>query len=236
MNHSVDWNEMLTTICDKSSRALRWGFPEPWIQTELFAALEARSDTSGWAPFPMEIPYVTFGPVKPPKPERRDWRTDGAVKWIDLCLRSKLENAWWWIEVKARHIGVDERRKNAALEARDVVRKDVVALAALDVARTATLWREPDWYTNAYWMEKSLAPLSVELSKGKHVFSVVYVQLGGALDSDVWAGGAIEAAVNGWWSTRIGSLSIPREYKGFQSVERNDLPDSHSALVISGAL
>lgn len=227
---------MLATICGGSSRALRWGFPEPWIQTELFAALDARSDTSGWVPFPMEVPYVTFGPVNPPKLERRDWRTDGAVKWIDLCLRSTQENAWWWIEVKVRHIGVNERRKKAALEARDAFRKDVVALAALDVERTATLWREPDWYTNAHWMEKDLAPLSAELSKGKHVFSVLYVQLGGALDINVWSGAALEAVVEGWWSTRLGSLSTPREYKGFQRVQHDDLPDSHSALVLFGAL
>lgn len=88
-NQSIAWASVLAEICRENSRALRWEFPEPWIQTELFAALDESTESNGWEPFPMELPYVTFGPVTLPRPGRRDWRTEGSVKWVDLCLRSK---------------------------------------------------------------------------------------------------------------------------------------------------
>jgi len=168
MRASVPWTSVLERIFQENSRALRWGFLEPWSQTEVFAALEATADETGWNPFPMEVPYVTFEPVSLPKPSGRDWRVKGAVKWIDLCLRSRNANEWLWVEFKARHAGSAERWEKAAIEARNAVRKDVVALLGLDTARTADLWRKPDWSTNAYWVAESLAPLADDLRGGSH--------------------------------------------------------------------
>lgn len=232
----MPWPSILESILGENRRALSWGFLEPWIQTEVFAALDALAEANGWDPFPMELPYVTFGPVSLPKPNGRDWRVEGAVKWIDLCLRSRRGNHWLWVEFKARHAGLGERRKKAALEARNAVRKDVVALLALDPNRTADLWSKPDWSTNAYWIAEALSPLSDDLRAGSHSFATVYLQLGGPLVNEIWREDELERTVRDWWQTRVATVASPPEYRRFVSLEQNQLLDNHQILTISGDL
>ena len=94
--------------------------------------------------------------AKESKPELAD--IDGAVKWVDLCLRSETGNQWCWFELKVRGAGGCRAPKKAALEARDVFRKDVVALMGFDAHLAAETWVNPDAYTKAYWTERLLKP------------------------------------------------------------------------------
>ena len=81
--------EVFTSVCNRGNGALKWGNPEPWVHAELFAEFEAQAQNTGWIPFPTEVPYVTLYPIQIPKPSNRDWKSIGAVKWVDLCLRSE---------------------------------------------------------------------------------------------------------------------------------------------------
>lgn len=232
----VRWEAILSQVVRNKEAALRWGFPEPWVQTEMFTALEGLAGTTGWQPLPMEVPYVTRAPVTLPKEGRRDWESEGAVKWIDLCLRSSSTNEWLWVELKVRHAGVGERALRAALDARNAFRKDIVALLALDPARTADLWREPDVATSAYWFEEALKPISSELRAGRHFFTAIYLHLGGSLDEPVWGRSALDEAVAAWWKTRTGVAGRAVANPGSASIEHHQLINTHSVVVASGAI
>lgn len=132
-----DWFGMFSIVCARGKEALEWDLPEAWVHAELYVELKRRARSSEWIPFPTEVPYVTLYPVQLPKKANRDWKAVGGVKWIDLCLRSKAHNAWCWFEFKVRHVRHDERHQKAPLEARNALRKDVVALMGFDVHKTA---------------------------------------------------------------------------------------------------
>ena len=232
----LPWRETVSDICERGAHALQWGLAEPWFQTETFVALDSAAKSTGWKPLPMEVPYVTFGPVHPPKPRNRDWKTEGAVKWVDLCLHSADRQAWCWVEFKVRQTNNGDMALQAALNARDVVRKDVVALIALDPERTADAWTTPDQYTKAYWFEQTLAPLSEQVRQGQHSFFVVYLQLCGEFDQQVWAETPLREAIQGWWAYRARQVQQPLEFRRTRLEYAEELPGGHSALIVSGTL
>jgi len=190
-------------ICARDNGALLWGNPEPWVHAELYAEFNSRAQSSGWVPFREEVPYVTRYPVQKPKPSNRDWKSAGAVKYIDLCLRSATRNGWLWLECKVRHAdwsGLD--RKKASEDALNAYRKDIVALLGFDVKTTADTWENPDPYTWAYWFESVLKPCAKDLVPGTHHFLSALLQLGGSLDEDIWSEENIVKQVNSWKASR----------------------------------
>ena len=122
----------------------------------------------------------------------------GAVKWIDLCVRSTDASYWRWFELKVRHAGIDGRSKKAALEARRVFRKDVVALLGFDTNATADIWEHHDDFTKAYWFESYLKPHAQKLRSGKHQFISAFLQLDGDWDEGIWHREAVLEQVNSW--------------------------------------
>jgi len=189
-------------VCSRDTGALLWGNPEPWIHAELFAEFKKQSQFSGWVPFDVEVPYVTNYPVQIPKPSNRDWKLQGAVKWVDLCLHTMNGNQWCWFEFKVRHAGELERAQKAALEARDAFRKDIVALLGFDANATGDIWQEYDFFTTAYWFESILKPHINEVRVGKHHFISAFLQLGGEMDTEIWSQDAIRKQVYSWQAYR----------------------------------
>ena len=232
----LPWVETRSDICERGAHALRWGFAEPWFQTETFVALDSAANANGWQPLPMEVPYVTFEPVQLPKPKNRDWASQGAVKWVDLCLHSKDRRAWCWVEFKVRQTNNADMALQAALNARDVVRKDVVALMALDAQRTADTWENPDQFTKAYWFDETLSPYIEDVRQGQHSFPAVYLQLCGEFNRQVWGDDLLQEAIHGWWVYRTKHVAQPLEYRQMQLEYATGLPGGHSALIVSGTL
>ncbi|MFC1994308.1 hypothetical protein ACFLVI_03490 [Chloroflexota bacterium] len=185
-------------VCSRDNGALKWGNPEPWVHAELFAEFDSCSGSSGWIPFDTEIPYVTYYPVQLPKPSNRDWKSAGAMKWIDLCLRSTDSDHWCWFEFKVRHVGLKERANKAALDVRNAFRQDVVALLGFDPNATADEWSNPDSSTAAYWFESTLRPYIEKLRLGTHHFISAFLQLDGNLNDEIWNGEALMEQVNLW--------------------------------------
>jgi hypothetical protein len=194
--------QAFNTACSRDKGALMWGNPEPWVHAELYAEFKKQAPDSSWKPFDTEVPYVTAYPVQIPKTSNRDWISEGAVKWVDLCLQVDISNDWCWFEFKVRHAGETHRNKKAALEARDVFRKDIVALMGFDANATADIWKSPDYYTTAYWFESALKPYTEKLRLGNHHFVSAFLQLGGNLDEEIWNKEAIVEQVNFWKAHR----------------------------------
>jgi hypothetical protein len=198
----VNWFDVFGVVCNRGHEALEWGLPEPWIHAELYVELKKRTSSTGWEPFSKEVPYVTFYPVQLPKKGGRDWKSSGAVKWVDLCLYAADSKAWCWFEFKVRHAGQGPRELQAARSARDAFRKDVVALVGLDVDRTADTWEQPDNYTTAYWFETLLKHRASDVRAGNHHFVSAFLQLGGSLNSDLWTQQALTKEINAWLAHR----------------------------------
>ena len=204
------------TILSHNEDALRWGNPEPWVHAELYAEFKRQAPHTGWEPFYTEVPYVTAYPVQLPKTSNRDWISEGAVKWIDLCLQSDTNNDWCWFEFKVRHPREAYGRRKAASEARDAFRKDIVALMGFDVNATANIWGSPDDYTTAYWFEDTLKPYTEKLRLGNHQFVSAFLQLGSTLEEELWSKEAIIEQVNMWKTHRS-------THKGREVGEKRDL-------------
>ena len=200
--HLPNWFDVFHSVCARGQEALEWGLPEPWIHAELYAELKRQAPSTGWAPLSTEVPYVTFYPVQLPKKENRDWEAVGAIKWVDLCLRSEADKAWCWFEFKARHAGLRGRKQKAALAARDALCKDAVALMGFDAALTADTWANPDRYTVAYWFESVLKPHTASLHTDEHHFAAVFLQLGDKLDPEIWNEKALMEQIRKWFSYR----------------------------------
>jgi hypothetical protein len=195
--------DVFSKLCARDNGALLWGNPEPWIHAELYAEFNARAQNSGWIPFREEIPYVTRYPVQKPRPSNRDWKSVGAVKYVDSCLRASTGTGWLWLECKVRHgnwSGLDE--KKASGSALDAYRKDIVALLGFDVKATADIWEKPDSYTWAYWFEPVLKPHVEELLSGRHHFFSAFLQLSSSLDGDIWSRENIVRQVDSWKAGR----------------------------------
>ncbi len=181
-----EWFDVFSAVCARGKEALQWDLPEAWVHAELYAELKGRAGSTGWVPFPTEVPYVTLYPVQLPKKTNRDWKRAGAVKWVDICLRSEADNAWCWFEFKVRHVRQDKWHRNASLQAQNAFRKDVVALMGLDTDKTAHTWTAPDIYTRAYWFETLLKPCAKSLPSGRHHLIAVFLQLDSEFDPVIW--------------------------------------------------
>ena len=203
---ATDWVEIFGSACGRGLRALDWGLPEPWVHAELFAELGQRAEMNGLVPFDSEIPYVTAYPVGLPKLQRRDWGVEGAVKWADITLHSPAYDEWVWLEFKVRHQGSPSRARKAALEARGAFRKDIVALAGLDAARTASTWVSPDRDTVAFWFDTVLKPHAPAVASGRHHYVAAFLQLGGHLDAEVWD--ALLQDIESWMAYRAAKSSL----------------------------
>ena len=197
-----EWFDVFSLVCARAKEALQWDLPEAWVHAELYAELKRRAGSTGWVPFPTEVPYVTLYPVQLPKKTNRDWKRAGAVKWVDLCLWSKADNAWCWFEFKVRHVREDKWHRNAPLQARDAFRKDVVALMGLDTDKTAHTWAAPDIYTKAYWFEALLKPCAESLRSGRHHLVAAFLQLDSELDPAIWEEKILIEQIHKWFSYR----------------------------------
>jgi len=200
---SINWFDVFDAVCNRANGALEWGLPEPWVHAELYAELKKNENSTGWKPFPKEVPYVTFYPVSLPRKTNRDWKLEGAVKWADLCLHHEKEKAWCWFEFKVRHTGESVRQQQAANEARDAFRKDVIGLAGFDRILTANSWEQHDKYTNAYWFPSLLTKKAPAIRSGKHSFVAAYLQLDGQHDSKTWSDEVLKREIASWFAFRV---------------------------------
>jgi len=236
-NTATHWiHDALLDVCAQGTTQLKWGYPEPWVQTELFAQLERRKDESGWIPLQTEVPYVTHTPVQLPKSEQRNWRRDGAVKWADMCLHTTDGTEWTWFELKVRHAGSADRLEVAAKDSWNAVRKDMVGLLGFDVARTAAMWKAPDWYTRAYWSSEVLAPRANELRKGIHTFVFVYLNVGAGIDHEWLDEDAISQGVELWWNHRMAKLERKTKKRPAYDIWLHEAPEGHGIVMSSGRL
>lgn len=193
-----DWPRAFEEACQRSEGTLDWGLPEQWVHAELFRALRKRSETTGWEPFSTELPYLTYYPVSLPKSTHRDWRQDGAIKWVDLCLYNATENAWCWFELKVRHAGHGSRRDSSAAAALDAVVKDYVGLCGFDAASTSAIWTEPDQLTKAYWFDELLLPYADRLENATHHFTSAFLQIANEIDPDILSDSGVQARIRTW--------------------------------------
>jgi len=199
---SINWFNVFEAVCERGGSALEWGMPEPWVQVELYTELKSRCSDTRWMPFPNEIPYITRYPVRLPRSDNRDWRTEGAVKWVDLCLRSAAGDAWYWVELKVRHASKSEREQQDSDSALDAYRKDVVALMGLDAERTGQTWTQPDRHTVVYWMDSLLRPHAATLSTRRHIFCAALLHLGGTIGAGYWSEATLQAKIDDWFRYR----------------------------------
>lgn len=221
-----DWIELFEAVCAPGRGALRWGLPEGWVHAELYAALRNRPFL--WQPFPTEVPYVTFYPVTLPK---RDWRNEGAVKWVDLCLRKEGGREWCWVELKVRAVGETNRRKEASIDARDAFKKDVVALLGFSAEKTAETWLSPNEYVKAYWFDCLLKPWSEEIRYAdSHHFVAAFLQLYGELESAVWNKEIVLEEIQRWFFFRQKESAHKRVFPEI-AVTLHKLTTGHSLVL-----
>lgn len=233
----INWFDVFDAVCDRANGALEWGLPEPWVHAELYAELNRQANSSGWRPLAKEVPYVTFYPVCLPKKTNRDWKSEGAVKWVDLCLFHENKNAWCWFEFKVRHTGQPDRQQRAANQARDAFRKDVIALVGFDRDSTANAWEQPDKFTGVFWFDRLLKPKASAIRSGQHSFVAAYLQLNGQLDSDAWFEETFKSEIDSWFAYR-GKHSTRKCKLPEMSITRSPhlLTGNHSLLVCQWAL
>jgi len=223
-----NWFAVFAEVCARDQGSLQWGLPEPWVHAELYAELTRQADAIAWIPFPTEVPYATVYPVRAVASQIGTT----AIKWVDLCLKSGLCNAWCWLEFKVRHTGSVDRCRQAALEARDVFRKDVVSLVGFDAQGTADIWKSPDDNTKAYWFEEHLMPHVDEILSGEHHFVAAFLQLQGELDQEVWGEQVLTAQVRRWFSYRNRSLVRENAFPPIR-IEAHRIAGKHSLLTCS---
>lgn len=197
---ALDWKSLFEDACSGEEDILHWGLPEPWVQTQLFGALERRRQDTGWQVLKNEVPYITHIPVD--RPKHRDIATEGAVKWVDLCLVSEELQEFCWFELKVRHTGLGERKLQAAKDAQACIKKDVSALVGMNVELTHETWIKPDQYTVAHWFPDVLGYYLPQLRNYRHSFVMAYLQLFGALDETLLNKTAITSSTRKWVAGR----------------------------------
>ncbi len=214
---SLDWQEIIGSICARGDRALQWDMPESWFHAEIFAKLNKQMQSSGWEPFPFEVPYKTMFPVRKPKGDI--WRELGADKWADLCLRSTTSNAWCWFELKVRHMRRGSDTQAFARSAQLAFCKDVTALLGLEIELTAKVWKIYDKHTKAY--KNKLTPYADVLSLGKHRCVAAFVQLDldqrlSQLDSTLWEQRALSKTIDVLLANGANASGPPRAQPDFR--------------------
>jgi hypothetical protein len=177
--------------------ALEWGLPEAWLHAELYSALKASSKSTGWLPFPTEVPYFTNCPVYPQKGFR------GGVKWVDLCLQNSQSNEWCWFELKVRHVGLGDREHRAAISARDSLKKDVVGLMGLDVLKTQQTWLNPQPHVKSHIITTHLSDKATLLTDFKNHFVTAFLQLdSNNCDQKIWSEEVLRDQIHKWAAHR----------------------------------
>lgn len=224
---TVDWATAFESVCRRSEAALEWGKPEQWVHAELYSALKEASARTGWKPFDTEIPYLTYYPVSLPKSTYRDWPSDGAVKWADLCLKNEASNSWCWFELKVRHTGYGGGEKSAL----DALAKDYVGLCGFDPAGTSSTWTDPDKLTKAYWFDEVLGPHAEGLPHARHYFTSAYLQLAGDFDSDILSEDSIRQKVLSWHQYRSNQSKHDFGLPAMSVMFKYGLPGGHSLLM-----
>jgi hypothetical protein len=198
----IDWCEIFNAVTKRGPSTLNWGLPEPWVQAELFREFSDRKDQTGWEPLIQEIPYLTYFPVQFPNEKKKNWKRDGAIKFIDLCLTSKSEKAFCWFELKVRHTGDPDREYEASKDALFAFKRDVGALIGFDRLGTCEVLRNPDEDTKAYWLEKMITPHLKAFDSSKHYFVSAYLQLWGKLNAELWSRDSVRNQIESWVKTR----------------------------------
>ena len=232
-----DWSDVFRVVCSRGQEALQWDLPEAWVHAELYAELRRRARSSGWMPFYTEVPYVSFYPVRLPKKTNRDWKVEGAVQWVDLCLHSKEYDDWCWFEFKVRHAQDPGHRQKAGLRAQEAFRKDVVALIGFDARATANTWANPDRYTKAYFFEKLLKPRAESLRSGRHHLVAAFLQLGSKVDPAIWGEKTLMEQIRSWFSYRNNQADRQRTCPQINvAASLQPLVGNHSLLVCQWSL
>jgi hypothetical protein len=88
-----------------------------------------------------------------------------------------------------------------AKQARDIFRKDVVALEGFLADKTADKWRDPD--ESAFYYSKQLISHSENVRLGRHHFVAILIQLYGELDNVIWTEKAVEDEIAKWRAYRL---------------------------------
>lgn len=232
LNSSLpDWEAAFRDVCSGSTCQLEWGLPEPWVQAELYSVLRQSAERSGWEPFATELPYITYYPVMLPKPGTRDWKSVGAVKWIDLCLHNKSANAWCWFELKVRQASTGSRDAAGTRAALDAAVKDYVGLCGFDVRETSSVWARPDQATQAYWIAETLGPYADELVGADHYIVSAYLQLNGEFNSAVISEPGIRARLSSWLAHRSNGSSHQRQLPATVITFASTLPRDHALFI-----
>jgi hypothetical protein len=198
VNDTPKFSSVISLIASSGDNQLRWGLPEPWLHAEVFSELSKQAPDTGWQPFDAELPYLTYFPVSLPKPENRNWKEDGAFKYVDLCLRSEDSQRWCWIEFKVRHPDEPGRELKGAKSALDAMAKDFVGLAGMDIEQTASNWVKPDGSIDSYWLRNVLSPQAEELRAGAHRFVSIFLQLRTSLHPELFSVNAIRERIQSW--------------------------------------
>src|SRR5450830_1439303 len=131
----INWFSIFENICKKNCDVLKWKQCEEWFHAEIFSSLYAQKDKLKLEPFEIEMPYFSYYPVFITK--NREWKTNGSVKWVDLCVISSDKKEFLWFELKVRNQSFHTKEDKEELakeldlanrQARDAFKKDVVAL------------------------------------------------------------------------------------------------------------
>jgi hypothetical protein len=226
-----NWNTAFENLCSRGEKTLEWGLPEQWVHAELFAVLSTSSKETCWKPFRTEIPYLTYYPVTLPKANSRDWRREGAIKWVDICLRHTLKNSWCWFELKVRHAGNSGREDIGSKAVRDAFAKDYVGLCGLDFSLTASVWTDPDQWTKEYWFEKELSPKAKNLRRGTHHFLSAYLQLDSDVDCKIFSESSIRERIETWFQWRVKESLHKRSLPKTTIQYAAQLPGGHSLVL-----
>jgi len=198
----INWLKTFKNICKRDKGALEWGLPEQWIHAELFSELKKQSDVNNWVPFPDEVPYITFCPVKLPKKTNRDWIKIGAVKYVDICLKNKDLTEFLWFEFKVRNIIYNKNFLKANFESRDAFKKDVASLIGFDKELTAKTWESPDPFTKSYKFDLLLKDNFKKILKAKHKFVSCYLHLNCNMEDKIWDEKELKKNIFNWYSLR----------------------------------
>lgn len=199
----INWLEIFKNVCKKDNGALDWGLPEQWVHAELFSELKRQSNTNNWEPFSDEVPYITFYPVNLPKLTNRDWKKIGAVKYVDLCLKSIDLIEFLWFEFKVRNITYHKNLFQANFESRDTYKKDIVSLIGFSKELTSNIWKIQDTYTKSYKYDFILKDQFENILKAKHKFISCYLHLYSDLDDEIWNERKLKNTIFDWCSYRI---------------------------------
>jgi hypothetical protein len=227
--NKINWPQIFTEVIKKDKGALKWGLPEPWVHAELYCAIF--KEEISWTPFPDELPYVTYYPVKLPKITNRDWEKIGAVKYVDMCLENTDKNEFLWFEFKVRNTSYHHNGLQANREARDAFKKDVVALIGFSPELTYKAWSKPDVYTKSYRYDTLLKDSTEYIASAKHRFVSFYLHLEKPILDEVWERTVLVKEIKDWLDYREKYSSTKIELPEISIEYHKNLANSNHTLI-----